>query len=81
MRLTKIGNSPGVRIPKPIIQQTGLDKHEFERRVVNNGLLLSPLKSHRQEWAAAAQEQYQVEKEGKPILDGPNEFDEQEWTW
>ncbi len=50
MRLTKIGNSFGIRIPKPIIQQAGLDQHEFEMRVVENGLLLAPIKPSRAGW-------------------------------
>ncbi len=42
--LTKIGNSQGVRIPKPIIKQANLENIEIEFEVVKDGLLLKPIK-------------------------------------
>ncbi len=42
--LTKIGNSQGVRIPKPIIKQAKLENIEIEFEVVKDGLLLKPVK-------------------------------------
>ncbi len=42
--LTKIGNSQGVRIPKPIIKQANLENIEIEFEVVKDGLLLKPVK-------------------------------------
>ena len=49
--LTKIGNSQGVRIPKPIIKQANLENVEIEFEVTKDGLLLKPVKkSIRQNW-------------------------------
>ena len=42
--LTKIGNSQGIRIPKPIIKQAQLENTEIEFEVTKNGLLLKPIK-------------------------------------
>ena len=42
--LTKIGNSQGIRIPKPIIKQAKLENSEIEFEVVKGGLLLKPIK-------------------------------------
>lgn len=41
--LTKIGNSQGIRIPKPLIQQAHLENVNLELEVLENGLLIKPL--------------------------------------
>ena len=51
--LVKIGNSKGVRIPKALIEQAGLEGSELELRVVRGGLLIRPLKGPRQGWDEA----------------------------
>ncbi|MEA2111469.1 MAG: AbrB/MazE/SpoVT family DNA-binding domain-containing protein, partial [Campylobacterota bacterium] len=41
--LTKIGNSQGIRIPKPLIQQAHLENASLELEVLENGLLIKPV--------------------------------------
>ena len=41
--LTKIGNSQGIRIPKPLIQQAHLENVSLELEVLENGLLIRPV--------------------------------------
>ena len=41
--LTKIGNSQGIRIPKPLIQQAHLENVSLELEVLENGLLIKPV--------------------------------------
>jgi antitoxin MazE len=41
--LTKIGNSQGIRIPKPLIQQAHLENTNLELEVLENGLLIKPV--------------------------------------
>ena len=48
--LIKIGNSQGIRIPQPLIKQANLQDKEFEIQVVDNGLLITPIKKTRQGW-------------------------------
>ncbi len=48
--LVKIGNSQGIRIPKPFIEQAQLQNCELELRLVNNGLLIMPIKKNREGW-------------------------------
>jgi len=71
--LTKIGNSQGVRIPKPIIKQANLENSEIEFEVTKDGLLLKPVKKvSRKDW----------EKNIKEILSKNTQEDEavlQEW--
>ena len=48
--LIKIGNSQGIRIPQPLIKQANLQDKEFDIHVVDNGLLITPIKKTRQGW-------------------------------
>jgi len=48
--LIKIGNSQGIRIPQSI-KQADLQNKEFEIQVVDNGLLITPIKKTRKGWA------------------------------
>lgn len=51
--LVKIGNSQGIRIPKPLIQQAHLEGKELEIQVVNQGILVTPKKKPREGWEKA----------------------------
>ena len=53
-RLVRIGNSKGVRLPKPLIEQAGLTE-EAELQVRGNTIIIAAQKSHRSGWAEAAQ--------------------------
>ncbi len=49
--LTKIGNSKGIRIPKPLIQQAHLENTQLELEVLKNGLLIKPINNtQRENW-------------------------------
>ena len=48
--LVKIGNSQGIRIPKPLIEQASLQGKELNLQVVNDGLLISPERGIRKGW-------------------------------
>ncbi len=49
--LTRIGNSQGIRIPKPLIAQAHLENVQIDLEVVENGLLIKPiLTSKRENW-------------------------------
>lgn len=49
--LIKIGNSQGIRLPKTIIQQAHLEGANLEFEVLENGLLIKPIKyNSREAW-------------------------------
>ncbi|MEA1915368.1 MAG: AbrB/MazE/SpoVT family DNA-binding domain-containing protein [Campylobacterota bacterium] len=49
--LTRIGNSQGIRIPKPLIKQAHLENVQIDLEVVENGLLIKPIPtSKRENW-------------------------------
>ena len=49
--LTRIGNSQGIRIPKPLIAQANLENNKLDLEVVEEGLLIKPiLNTRRKDW-------------------------------
>ena len=55
--LTKIGNSQGIRIPKPLIAQAHLENVQIDFEVVENGLLIKPVPNQtRENWKDNIQE-------------------------
>ena len=90
-QLVKIGNSQGIRIPKPLVDQASLSGKELKLQVVGDGLLITPVKKARQDWkeavenAVALQEQQAVsslDTQDSEWLDAPlsvEEDDNLEW--
>jgi antitoxin MazE len=78
--LIRIGNSRGIRIPKPLIEQCGLGD-AVELRVENERIIISPERQPRAGW----EEQFRIalpSPHDELLLDtGPNEFDDKEWRW
>lgn len=79
-KIVRIGNSRGVRIPKPLLEQAGL-ADEVELRVVESGLIIASVGTPRAGWAEAA-EQLEARGEGGLMDEAvPTEFDESDWVW
>jgi len=79
--LVRIGNSRGVRIPKPLIEQCGLGD-TVELRVENDCLVISPERRPRQGWEEAFQAAGPAADDELLLETGaPNEFDRKEWQW
>jgi antitoxin MazE len=78
--LTRIGNSQGIRIPKAIVEQLGL-QHEVELEVEKNHLVVRPVKKVREGWAEAAKAMHEAGEDKLLLPDTPNDFDDKEWTW
>lgn len=81
-RIVKIGNSQGVRIPKPLLEESGL-KDEVEIRVEENRLVISRVEGARSGWAEAFRTM--AARGDDALLDGdrstPTQWDEEEWEW
>ena len=79
-KVIKIGNSQGIRIPKPLLEQCGLQA-EVELVVENNCLTVRPLDHPRKGWERAFME---MSKNGDDkLLDEmtETEWDQTEWVW
>jgi antitoxin MazE len=84
-KLVQIGNSKGVRIPKALIEQAGLNGN-VEMTVRGNELVLRSVKRPRAGWdeamAKAVKEHgNELTEEDKEWMAFPNDFDEKEWKW
>ncbi len=79
-RLVRIGNSRGIRLPRPLIAEAGLTD-EVELAVRGGGLLVTPVSGARAGWAEAAAAL--AARGGDRVLDGtvPTRFDRREWSW
>jgi antitoxin MazE len=78
-RLVRIGNSRGIRLPKTIIEQVGLDD-EVELRVEDQRLVIVPATRPRAGWAEAVQA-LGAESAKQMDTSRPTRFDETEWQW
>ncbi len=79
-RLVQIGNSRGVRIPKPLLRQLGLED-EVELRAEKDALVIAPVKKARSSWARAARLLHERGEDGMLDEPSPTRFDETEWEW
>lgn len=80
-RVIKIGNSQGLRIPKPILDQTGiLDEVEIE--VEKNQIIIRPVKNVRDGWTSAFKKMRE-NGDDELIIDEniSDSWDEEEWQW
>ena len=80
-RLVKIGNSQGVRIPKALLEQVGLNG-DVQVEVESDRLILRPIARRRQGW----EEQFErmAQNGDDKLLDGAlllTEWEDKEWEW
>ncbi len=80
-RVIKIGNSQGFRIPKPILDQTGI-RDEVEIEVDKNQIIIRPVKNPREGWDAAFKTMGE-KGDDQLIMDEElsHPWDEAEWQW
>ncbi len=76
-RIVRIGNSRGVRLPKAVIEQSGLGE-EVELLVRPGAILIQSASRPRAGWADAAR---RLATGGLLDLPTPTTFDETEWRW
>ena len=83
--LTKIGNSQGIRIPKPLIHQAHLENVNLELEVLENGLLIKPVKNRSRDTWKENIEKVMSKNEGlqdEAVLeDFLNDNDLEDWQW
>jgi antitoxin MazE len=65
--IVKIGNSQGIRIPKPLVELAQLEGKELKLQLVNNGLLISPEKQARSGWEKQIEQT--IAAQGQEVID------------
>lgn len=79
-RIVRIGNSQGVRIPKPLLEQSGIHA-EVEIEVHGDHLVVRAAPQRRVSWEAAFAEM--AERQDDALLDDEStiDWDQLEWEW
>ena len=80
VRIVRIGNSRGLRIPKGFLEECGL-RDAVDLSLEDGCLVVRPVRTAREGWAEAARA---MAKRGEDhLLDAatPTTFDETEWEW
>jgi antitoxin MazE len=81
-KIIKIGNSQGIRIPKVLIEESGLSG-EVEITVRKNSLVIEPSHHHREGWDEAFKKM--ADASDDLLIDGDrpieSTFDMNEWEW
>lgn len=83
IKLVRIGNSQGIRIPKPVIEEIGLSG-EVEMILKDNQIILRSAKQTRKGWDSAFERMAEEQDDqliDKEEVEVPGKWDETEWTW
>ena len=81
VKLVRIGNSRGIRIPKPVLEQCGF-RDTVELRVENDRVVIAPGRTPREGWEEAFRAAGPSSND-ELLLDAlpANEFDQEDWRW
>ena len=84
VKIVKIGNSKGIRIPKVLLRQTGIDD-EVNLEVEDSQIILRPItKSVRNGWHILFRKMAELNDDqllDKEHLTKQTAFDQDEWEW
>ena len=80
IELVRIGNSRGIRIPKPIIEQCGFED-TVELRVENDHLVIAPARLPRAGWQEAFRAAGSSTHDELLLDTAVSQFDQEEWRW
>jgi antitoxin MazE len=81
-RIVRIGNSKGIRLPKPLIEQAGIAE-DVDIVVEDEKIIIRPISTSRAGWDQAFQ---QMAENGDDLLVDAEQpvshsWDETEWQW
>jgi antitoxin MazE len=79
-KLIRIGNSRGVRFPKPLLEEANL-KDEVVLLVRDHSIVVSAPHRPREGWGDAARSLSRDQRPGLLDAETRTRFDEEEWKW
>lgn len=79
-RLVRIGNSRGVRLPKPAIEEAGLTE-EVELRVRPGAIVIERAQGPRSGWAEAAKRLREQDEDRLIDPSTSTHFERDQWQW
>jgi antitoxin MazE len=82
-KVVKIGNSRGIRIPKSLIDESGL-KGEVELEVIDGQIIIKSISHNRESWDSAFKKM--AKNKDDILLDSDtlaqqSKWDKEEWEW
>lgn len=82
-KIIQIGNSQGIRIPKVLLEQSGING-EVKLEVLRGQIIIRPVRKARQGWAEACR--VMAERGDDKLLDKEtlayqSSWDKTEWVW
>jgi antitoxin MazE len=82
-KVVKIGNSRGIRIPKSLIDESGL-KNEVELEISDGQIIVKPVSKNRESWneefKKMAKNKDDVLLDNESLID-LSKWDNEEWEW
>ena len=78
-KIVRIGNSKGVRLPRLLIEQAGLEE-EVELRAEAGQIIIAAPRTTRAGWAEAAQ-RARTAADDRLESTGATRFEQTEWEW
>lgn len=79
-RIVRVGNSRGIRIPKPLLDQAGLAE-DVELRAEPGRIVIEAANRPRAGWAEAARLMAERGEDGLLDPPTPTRFEDEEWEW
>ena len=82
-KIIRIGNSQGVRIPKPLIEESGITE-DIEMILRDNEIVLRSAETIRKDWEASFKKMAEHGDDAlldKEEIEKSSDWDEAEWTW
>jgi antitoxin MazE len=79
-RIVRIGNSRGVRIPRPLLEQAHLPE-DVDLRVEDNRIIIAPAARPRTGWAEAARQLRSRADDQRLDPPAATRFDAEAWQW
>ncbi|MEA1987194.1 MAG: AbrB/MazE/SpoVT family DNA-binding domain-containing protein [Candidatus Marinimicrobia bacterium] len=84
-QLIQIGNSRGIRIPKPFIEKINLENVEIDLEIVDDGILIKPKKNQTrkgwQENISKTLKKYKFDNDDALLEEMLNDSDLEVWEW
>lgn len=78
-QIIQIGNSQGIRIPKAVLEETGISG-EVELEIAPEGILIKNIRKPRGDWDAIFQSLSDVDDDAA-LRESTTEFAKKEWQW
>ncbi len=79
-QIIQIGNSQGIRIPKMMLEDTGISG-EVELQVLPEGILIKNIKKPRGDWDAVFKKLAESDDDIPVGSESSSEFEKKEWQW